>query len=257
MAWTSPSPHEASRSLKEEPVIPGHRIATTLGATAGALLAAILLLAPVPGTAQSIRCWVNANGSRECSDQPPPSTAKDVKDVRGRAGSISSPEPFAQRQASERFPVTLWVNACGEVCTNARKLLLSRGVPFNERNPDRPELQAEFKTVSKGRGQVPMLIVGTTQLVGFEETLWNTTLDAAGYSRTPVGQARRGGQGGPSAPAEPGKAPEGPAGPYKPMDAKNSSLLPPGMPEVTFGPADPLVPQPGPGASVPPATGAR
>ena len=254
MAWISLSPHEATPPLKEEPVVPCHRIVAAFGVAASALLAATLLSTPAPGTAQTIRCWVNANGSRECSDQPPPVTAKDVKDVRGRAGSISAPEPFAQRQASERFPVTLWINACGEVCTSARKLLLSRGVPFNERNPDRPELQAEFKAASKGRGQVPMLIVGPTQLVGFEETQWNTTLDAAGYSRTPVGPPRR---GGPGAPAEPGKAPEGAPAPFKPMDAKNSSVLLPGVSDIPSSTADSQAPQLGPGAAPPAAAGSR
>lgn len=229
-------------------MIPRQRLEATLAGTVGALLAAALLLPAAPGWAQTIRCWVNANGSRECSDQPPPVTAKDVKDVRGRAGSISSPEPFAQRQASERFPVTLWINACGEVCNSARKLLLSRGVPFTERNPDRPELQAEFKKVSQGRGQVPLLIVGPTQLAGFEESQWNTTLDAAGYSRTPVGPPRR---GGPGAPAEAGKPAEAPTAPFKPMDAKNASLLVPSMPDLNTLPSE----GPGPGAS-PTAPGA-
>lgn len=236
-------------------MIPRQRSETAPAGIVCALLTAALLLPAAPGSAQTIRCWLNANGSRECSDQPPPVTAKDVKDVRGRAGSISAPEPYAQRQASERFPVTLWINACGEVCNNARKLLLSRGVPFTERNPDRPELQAEFKKVSQGRGQVPLLIVGPTQLAGFEESQWNTTLDAAGYSRTPVGPPRR---GGPGAPAEAGKPAEAPGTAFKPIDPKNASLLVPTVPDLNAPPASgpgPGAPTTAPGAPVTP--GAR
>jgi len=212
--------------------------------TTGLMLAVVAFVLP-PAGAQTIRCWVNPNGSRECSDQPPPSSAKDVKDVRGRAGAISSPEPFAQRQAAERFPVTLWVNACGEVCDNARKLLVSRGVPFTERNPDRPELQAEFKKVSRGRGQVPLLIVGTSQIAGFEESQWNTTLDAAGYSRTPVGPLRREAV----APAPATKPAEPPAGGFKPIDAKNSGL--PVAPPPLDGQGAAAGPQPGAGPAAP------
>lgn len=217
-----------------------HRPTTTaLAGCAVGVLAVVLLLPAAPSAAQTIRCWVNANGTRECSDQPPPVSAKDVKDVRGRAGAISAPESFSQRQASERFPVTLWVNACGEVCTSARQLLVSRGVPFTERNPDRPELQAEFKKVSQ-RGQVPMLIVGPSQLVGFEENQWNATLDAAGYSRTPVGPVRKPGPGAPGAGAPPGKT----------VEPLNQAEITGGPGASTGGAPPPVIPGaagPGPG----------
>ncbi|MBC7780229.1 MAG: glutaredoxin family protein, partial [Proteobacteria bacterium] len=138
-----------------------------------------------PASAQQIRCWTNPSGSRECSDLPPPADAKSVSDVRGRAGRIDGQESFAQRQATDRFPVTLWSNECGEPCSNARKLLTGRGVPFSDRNPALPEMQEEFKRLTKGQMNVPLLIVGTAQLTGFEEGQWNSTLDAAGYSRSP------------------------------------------------------------------------
>lgn len=162
---------------------------------AGALLLGLCAL-PADVAAQ-IRCWTNESGSRECSDLPPPSNAKGINEVRGRAGRIEGQESFSQRQASERFPVTLWSNECGEPCTNARKLLASRGVPFSDRNPALPALQEEFKRMTKGQMQVPMLIVGTSSLVGFEESQWNSTLDAAGYARSPVPGRRP----GPPAPA--------------------------------------------------------
>lgn len=142
-------------------------------------------LAPTEVNAQ-IRCWTNATGSRECSDLPPPADAKAISDVRGRAGRIDGQESFSQRQASERFPVVFWSNDCGEPCNNARKLLTSRGIPFSDRNPAQQDLQDEFRRLTKGQMQVPLLLVGSTQLTGFEESQWNSTLDAAGYSRTPT-----------------------------------------------------------------------
>jgi hypothetical protein len=158
-----------------------------LGASLAMSLGLGFALAPADVHAQ-IRCWTNESGTRECSDLPPPPNAKGVNEVRGRAGRIEGQESFAQRQAADRFPVTLWSNDCGEPCTNARKLLASRGVPFTDRNPALPGLQEEFKRMTKGQMQVPLLIVGTSTLVGFEEGQWNSTLDAAGYARTPTGR---------------------------------------------------------------------
>lgn len=196
-------------------------LATALMAT-GVLLLGLSVL-PAAASAQ-IRCWTNDSGSRECSDMPPPPNAKGVNEIRGRAGRIEGQESFGQRQASERFPVTLWSNDCGEPCASARKLLVSRGVPFADRNPSQPALQEEFKRMTKGQMQVPILVVGTSTLVGYEEGQWNSTLDAAGYSRVagpprrPVAPAQSPAQQQPAAPM-PGSIPvpeitgAGPGGP--------------------------------------------
>ncbi|MCE2946711.1 MAG: glutaredoxin family protein [bacterium] len=246
------------------------------GASTAALAAAgalFLGLAFVPaGVDAQIRCWTNESGSRECSDLPPPANAKGVNEVRGRAGRIEGQESFAQRQAADRFPVTLWSNDCGEPCTNARKLLASRGVPFTDRNPALPALQEEFKKMTKGQMQVPLLIVGTSTLVGFEEGQWNSTLDAAGYARTPMPGRRPGTQaaapqaqppqrgGAPAQPAPPPRAPgAGPAGtggsipgqqvgpggvvvppqPVAGQGAQGSGFAP--LPETSGGPGAPVV----------------
>lgn len=205
------------------------RTAATALMAAGVLLLGLSAL-PRDAGAQ-IRCWTTDSGSRECSDLPPPPNAKAINEVRGRAGRIEGQDSFAQRQASDRFPVTLWSNECGEPCTNARKLLATRGVPFTDRNPALPALQEEFKKMTKGQMQVPLLVVGTFTLVGFEEGQWNSTLDAAGYSRTPLPGRRpvaqppgsppqRGptlpgsppGWGAPGMPGGPAPSPTGPGG---------------------------------------------
>ncbi|MCA3098465.1 MAG: glutaredoxin family protein [bacterium] len=210
---------------------------------AGALLLGLSTL-PGEAAAQQIRCWTTDSGSRECSDMPPPPAAKAINEVRGRAGRIEGQESFAQRQASERFPVTLWSNDCGEPCTSARKLLASRGIPFTERNPSLPALQEEFKRVTKGQMQVPLLIVGTAMLVGYEEGQWNSTLDAAGYSRTP-GPARR--------PAAPPTAQPQPASPPAPTTGPGGAILPPQglspVPGSPGGPGTPPVSPAGPAGS--------
>jgi hypothetical protein len=227
-----------------------------LGMAAGALLLG-LAAASGPADAQ-IRCWTNEGGSRECSDLPPPAGARGVSEVRGRAGRIEGQDSFAQRQASERFPVTLWSNDCGDPCTAARKLLASRGVPYTDRNPAQPALQEEFKRITRGQMQVPLLIVGTSTLVGFEEGQWNTTLDAAGYGRTAAPGRRPGaaapataqqprgaqpqpsGSGGPQpAPGAPGQGQPGPGGVVVPPQPAASGAAP--LPETSGGPGTPGV----------------
>ncbi len=220
------------------------RASTALAAVTGALFLG-LSLSPAAVQAQ-IRCWTNEGGSRECSDLPPPPNAKGVNEVRGRAGRIEGQESFAQRQAAERFPVTLWTNDCGEPCTNARKLLSSRGVPFNDRNPALPALQEEFKKITKGQMQVPMLIVGTSTLVGFEEGQWNSTLDAAGYARTPVPGRRAGGS--PAAAPQPSQPQRGATPQQPPQRSPGSAAQGPGGSNVG-GAGQPTGPG---GAVVPP-----
>jgi glutaredoxin len=199
-------------------------------ALAGALLLGVWL-APAHAQ-QQIRCWTNDSGSRECSDMPPPANAKAVNEVRGRTGRIEGQESFTQRQAVERFPVTLWSNDCGEPCTSARKLLASRGVPFTDRNPSLPSQQEEFKKLTKGQMQVPLLIIGTSTLVGFEEGPWNATLDAAGYSRVPTGR-RPGTAAAASPPARP--SPSNPGNGPGAAGAEAPAGAPAGTPAPTPG----------------------
>jgi len=206
---------------------------------AGALFLGLSAL-PADVAAQ-IRCWTTESGSRECSDMPPPPNARSINEVRGRAGRIEGQESFAQRQASDRFPVTLWSSDCGEPCTNARKLLASRGVPFSDRNPAQPALQEEFKRITKGQMQVPMLIVGTSSLIGFVEGQWNSTLDAAGYARSPSPGRR------PGLPAAPAAQPQRAASPQP--GARPG--VQPGLPQSGQGSGAPVQGGPG-GVVVPP-----
>lgn len=228
----------ARRAGPSRPASSG-RVPAFAAMAAGALFLGLSAL-PADVAAQ-IRCWTTESGSRECSDLPPPPNAKGVNEVRGRAGRIEGQESFSQRQASERFPVTLWSNDCGEPCTNARKLLASRGVPFSDRNPALPALQEEFKRMTKGQMQVPMLIVGTSSLVGFEEGQWNSTLDAAGYARSPT-PGRRPGQ-----PAAPAAQPQRAASPQPGAQPG----VQPGLPQPGQGSGTPVQGGPG-GVVVPP-----
>lgn len=222
------------------------------------MAAAGLALAAASADAQTIRCWTNPNGARECSDLPPPLHAKDVKDIRGRGGRVETQEPFVLKQARERFPVTLWVSDCGEPCSAGRAYLRQRGVPFTERDPTRPDQIDEFRKVTGGAMQVPVLQVGNARITGFEEGQWATTLDAAGYPRTPLGPVT------PNVPAPPkaqakGPGPPPPGAPGLPAPGMPGQPgVPPGSPGAGGAPPGPFgapgIPQPtGQPAVAPPA----
>jgi hypothetical protein len=92
------------------------------------------------------------------------------------------------QQAVKNHPVTLWVADCGAPCTQARAHLARRGVPHSAR-----DAQKERDVLKKATGgiEVPVLVVGSTQIKGYLESAWDNALDNAGYPRTPpVGMKR-------------------------------------------------------------------
>ena len=88
--------------------------------------------------------------------------------------------------AIKNFPVTFYATpACGEPCKDARALLDKRGVPYAEKDPSHPGSPQEFEDFKKmtgGAPQVPVLMVGQLKsLKGFLAPEWDAALDAAGY----------------------------------------------------------------------------
>lgn len=142
-----------------------------------------LLLAGTASAAEMFR-WVDADGKVHYTDAPPPPTAKNVqqKKLGDKAGSAQI--PYVLQQAVKNFPVTLYSNECGDACAKAKALLVKRGIPFTEKNPEKTPDDAEsLKKVAGGSLPVPLLLVGSSVLKGFEEDGWNSALDLAGYPR--------------------------------------------------------------------------
>jgi len=106
-------------------------------------------------------------------------------------------------------PVTLYASACGIPCDQARQLLTQRGVPFSGKDPQAsPEAQAELKKLT-GRLSVPVLVVGSERIDGFEAGQWQAALDRAGYPKAPSG-------GKPETAAAPAPAPTSQPAPAAP-----------------------------------------
>jgi glutaredoxin len=149
---------------------------------------AIGLLTAVSASAQYR--WVDPSGSVSYGDQPP-ANAKSVAKMDPRSGTsedAASALPFELRRAMAQHPVTLYTALdCGP-CDTARVYLRRRGVPFSEIVVDTDKEAAELKK-RVGTDQVPVMTLGRTPSIGFNERTWSAALDAARYpaqSQLPV-----------------------------------------------------------------------
>jgi glutaredoxin len=148
----------------------------------GLMLAAALAVA-LPAAAQYK--VVSPDGSVTYTDRPPANTAAKVSPL-GRASlneaTPQSPLPADLRQATTRFPVTLYSAADCPPCDAARQLLVERGVPFSEKLIVSDDDAAAMERVLGAR-MVPSLTVGAQALRGLSPSEWASYLDLAGYPR--------------------------------------------------------------------------
>jgi glutaredoxin len=165
-------------------------------------LVAVVAATGAAAQVQQVYRYVDKEGHVVYSDRMPPGDSKDVQAKRLRGNVIESNElPLAAQQAQERFPVTLYSFACGEVCSAAEGLLNKRGVPFTSVNVETPEGAAKLSKVT-GELRAPVLQVGDKTFVkGFSDAQWQAVLDDAGYPKAPA--SRRVAANRPAAPEVP------------------------------------------------------
>lgn len=75
-------------------------------------------------------------------------------------------------------------SSCGPSCQNARDLLGSRQVPFQEVLVESPEAFDEMKAAVGSADVVPALLVGGSSVVGFNPDRYNSVLNSAGFSQS-------------------------------------------------------------------------
>ena len=165
---------------------------------AGAIAAALASGALAQG---QVYRYEDAQGRIVYSDKPPPIDAKKAQQKRIGANYIETEQaPLELQQATERFPVTLFTFACGDVCQKAEALLNRRGVPFSTVNVEDPANAKRLEALT-GEMTAPVLQVGDKLVAkGFNEARWTTMLDEAGYPKAP---AQRRTAAGPRAPEPP------------------------------------------------------
>ena len=149
-------------------------------------LATAVLTASIANAETTTYRWIDkATGQTVFSDQPPPPGAKQVVTISGQPSGDEPQIPFATRQASEKFPVTLYTAAsCTDACKQARDLLNGRGVPFSEKMLKTDEENAELAKKLGSEASVPSLFVGQQSFKGLESGAWNNLLDLAGYPKS-------------------------------------------------------------------------
>jgi len=150
---------------------------------------AVALAAAAGATAQEkqVYRYTDKDGNVVYTDRAPPSDSKDVQAKRLGPNYIETNElPLAARQAMDRYPVTLYTFACGEVCQRAEALLNRRGVPFTTVNIEEPKGAEQLKNLT-GELTAPVLQVGDKLIgKGYNEQRWTALLDQAGYPKAPA-----------------------------------------------------------------------
>jgi|CXWK01.1.fsa_nt_gi glutaredoxin len=140
-------------------------------------LACALLAVP----AHALYKIVGPDGRVTYSDTPPAGSntrAAPVPAAGGDGGGISL--PYALRQATSRYPATLYTAAGCAPCDSARAWLRERGIPFAEKTVSSNEDLASYTRLTGGTS-LPALTIGSQVLRGLEREQWATYLDTAGY----------------------------------------------------------------------------
>ena len=150
------------------------------------LACTLLALAASHAQAQTVYRIVGPDGKVSFSDQPPPPSSNAKVTSAGKGGSAGSGNvslPFELKEVVQRYPVTLYTSEdCGP-CGAARSLLVTRGVPFDERTIKSNEDIEALQRLS-GQNSLPLVSIGSQQLKGFSDAEWSQYLDAAGYPKS-------------------------------------------------------------------------
>jgi glutaredoxin len=147
-----------------------------------AISLAALALVAMP--AHALFKVVGPDGKVTYSDRPLPAAEGRALQV-NRDGSIAASDvslPYALRQVMAKFPVMLYTASQCDACEMGRALLTRRGIPFAERTATTTEDREAWQKMVGGQ-EAPVLKVGSQVLRGFTASVWEETLDVAGYSR--------------------------------------------------------------------------
>jgi len=150
--------------------------------------AALVALAAAGAVAQApIYRYLDSTGRVVYTDHMPPADAKNVEAKRLTQNLIETDQVTLDAQrAQDRYPVTLYTFACGEICDKAEALLNRRGVPYSTVDVKDPKGQERLKRTT-GDLQVPVLQAGDKLIAkGFSESGWQALLDDAGYPKAPA-----------------------------------------------------------------------
>lgn len=154
--------------------------------TTAALLGLALLVAAgaaFAGTAApgQVYKWKDAKGELHYGDTPP--QGAQVLPVGARA-PVDPSLPYELARAVRLHPVTLYTTTATpcDACDRGRSLLRARGVPFLEKTVNTLDDQQEQRRQT-GKDALPLLLVGSRQVAGFQAAGWQEALDSASYPK--------------------------------------------------------------------------
>ena len=146
-------------------------------------LSALTTLTALSAQAGQLYQWKDAQGRVFYSDQQPPPSVKNASQKNFKGSFIEGGESYAMKRAREKSPVILYITACGATCDQAKQLLDQRSIPYANKNPwASDEDRAALKKLT-GKTHVPVLIIGSTKVEGYDATQWTASLDQAGYPK--------------------------------------------------------------------------
>jgi len=193
-----------------------------------------LVLVAASAVAQPVYRQVDKNGKVTFSDRAPTASSEAASGSQqgpaAASGANTSGLPYELRQVAQRYPVTLYSgDECGP-CGAARTLLITRGIPFEERTV---KSNADIEALQRLSNQnaLPLLTIGSQQLKGFSDVEWSQYLDAAGYPKSnslPAGY-----RNGPVRPLVAQQAAPAPRAAAAPAPAAQPALPPPASSEPT------------------------
>lgn len=154
--------------------------------TLATLCASLLLLTGAAAQAQTLYRSVGPDGRVTFSDTPPPNATNKAAGSTAGSGPANAGAalPYELQQTVNRYPVTLYTSDSCAPCASGRNLLTARGIPFSERMVSTAEDVAALQRLA-GDASLPLLTIGSQQIIGFSDAEWNQYLDAAGYPKTP------------------------------------------------------------------------
>jgi len=145
--------------------------------------ALLLLLGAGAALAQPVYRHVDKNGKVTFSDQPPAADTQAAAPRGSGAGGAGPALPYELRQVAQRYPVTIYTGEECSPCAAGRSLLVTRGIPFEERTVKTNEDVEALQRLSS-QASLPLLTIGSQQLKGFSDAQWSQYLDAAGYPKS-------------------------------------------------------------------------
>ena len=148
------------------------------------MLPGLLLLLACASAAAQVYKWTDGQGTVHYTDTPPPAQALKSSQLKTPTqGAGQGALPYELARAARASPVTLYTTANCAGCDRGRLLLRARGIPYTEKTVHSDEDKEQLRQLS-GKLELPLLVVGSRRVAGFQDAAWQDALSAAAYPRS-------------------------------------------------------------------------